>query len=504
MRMFKHQQALFESTKDREHYALLWEMRVGKNLPIIATALHNYTTGRINTVLIIAPSGVHINWSRVVIPMPWPEDLAGTLPFTQAQLPQTILEWRNTPAFLKKASSALLNTSGLTWFCMNVEALATKAGYDMVQALATTGRTMLVVDESDTLKSPRAERTKVMLKLAPKFPVRRILTGTSAPQGPFDLWSQFGILDPGILQQRLFTAFKQRYGIFRKVKLPPINLPNGKTKFRPPFEQLVAYRDVEHITKLIAPHSSRLTQADVYQNLPPLVHEVRYFEMTDAQAQAYKTLKTELMLELQTTTITATNALTAMLRLQQISRGFLTQGEDLHLIPGANPAVQATIGAIQQIEGKVIVWANFTEDINQLIPAMDDEGIVSVRYDGQVSKDDRYINLQAFLTNPKVKVLVGTPATGGVGLDVSVASAMIFHSHSYKLRERLQAIARMQGPNQKSPSLLLIDILGADTGDQKCLTKLASKQDMMDGLVGDSDRASYTSPTDLLTQLLGA
>lgn len=461
---FKHQREIVESTKDREAYALLWEMRVGKNLPIIDTAAHLYDQGKIDAVMVIAPSGVHINWARTVIPPERPHD--------------SIIEWSagvSGKVSFKQRWDRALSSSSLLWVCVNVEAMATASYRDLQGQLTKAKRTMRVIDESHRLKSPTAMRTKYAINTTPHFPYRRILTGTAAPNSPFDLWSQFACLDPQILGPR-FVPFKQRYGVFQRVRY------GG-----PAFDKLVSYKDLDNLKARIAPHSSRLTQSDVYDNLPDLTTQHRTFVMSEVQQQAYQRMKNEMLLELSSgLTITVQQAIVMMLRLQQISRGFISSQDGMvHDLGGPKPSIAALIQDLEMIDGKVIIWANFTEDVNSILKSMDEEGLKAVRYDGQTSKEDRYNNLQLFLNDPETRYLVGTPATGGTGLDVSVAQTTYFYSHSYKLAERLQAVARNQGPNQKSNKLLLVSLVAEETGDATCLQRLDEKMAMMQGLMGD-------------------
>jgi len=463
---FKHQAQVISDTRDRDFYALLWEMRVGKTLPIIRTADYHYSeTGRIDSVTIIAPSGVHINWARKAIP----EDRGQQ---------DNIIEWHSGQAASKgfqKHLQEALDSPRLLWLCANVESLQTERLRAIIESILTKRKgAMLVIDEAHTIKTPSAKRTKYLMKIASRFRVRRILTGTPITQGPFDLWAPFYVLDPQILGKH-FVPFKQRYGIFRRVRF------GG-----PAFDQLVGYKDLEHLSDRIKPYSSRLTQKDVWDSLPEVVYERRYFEMSDAQQSAYNDLKTNLILQLDNGDyIDAQQAIVALIRLQQISRGFVSNGEDTFDLGSPKPSVSVLLDLLMETTGKVIVWCRFTKDVDTIISAFKEAKVHGVRYDGLVDIDERARALDLFNNDPNYRVLVGTPASGGVGVDMSAADTMVFYSHNYMLGERLQAIARMQGPKQKSKSLLLIDMVGADTADEKVLDAITRKEDLLATITGD-------------------
>lgn len=470
---FAHQREIFERTRGLEFYALLWEMRVGKTKPSIDTAAWLFERGSIDAVLVIAPIGVHLNWARVAIPEHCPP-----------RVRSSILEWVAARAGTKKFQTQLegfLKHDGLAWLCANFDALITANFQEAVAQLTKWRRVLLIVDEAHNVKTPKAQRTKALLKLRSAFKYRRVLTGTPATQGPFDLWSQFNLLSPEILGPR-FVPFKQRYGVFKRVRYG-----SG-----PAFDELVEYRDLDDLYRRIEPHSSRLTQADVY-DLPPMISERRFFELSATQRAAFEKLREELILELESgAVITAVSALTMLLRLQQISRGFLSQNGEVHDLGAPRPALAALRGVLEQLPGKAVIWCRFRQDVEQIVAALGPEACV--RYDGSVPPDWRPGWLQRFREEPARRWFVGTPATGGVGVDLSAADAVIFYSHGWDLAQRLQAIARIQGPNQKSKSLLLVDLVAAGTPDLRCLESHARKEDLAAIVTGDKlrDILKYT------------
>lgn len=468
MPMFAHQQATYDATKDLEYFAYLWEMRCGKTLPIINTMVHWYELAKMDFVLVLAPSGVHLNWSRIQLPMHRPKDC--------------IIEWdggkANNKGFQKLLGNVIADKTNLAWLCMNREALLTESGQEAIANILEERHCGLVCDESDIFKNPKARSTKYILKHAQDFRPRRTATGTSAPQGPFDLWSQFNILHPDILGNK-FLPFKQRYGIFKRVRY------GG-----PAFDQLVAYRDLDQLQERIAKFSSRLTQVEVYDNLPEkMPPEMRLFKMNKEQSAAYEEMRVQMMVALESGEIVnAPQALVWLLRLQQISRGFLPK-EDGTMHPlGSEAPIEALLQTLKQMEGKSIIWCRFHEDVDNVVRALTEAGKKVVRHDGRMSKDERADARVLFKSDPSVTEFVGTPGTGGIGVDLSEAQNSIFYSHSYDLRERLQAIARPEGPNQKADKLFIVDIVAADTRDMDLLSKLEKKEDLMATVNGDKIR----------------
>ncbi len=504
MDRFKHQLEIFDRTKDLPAYCLAWKMRVGKTLPMIDTAVYLYEQGSIDGVLLIAPNGVHFNWSRKAIPEVVTElendfeeevdrfpDLGAAVGDRPKHLISEFSSSKSHTKTWQKEFEQALSFKGLLWFCFNVDAVYQKKGVNkFIEKFMAVRRFLLVVDESHKCKDPSKNRTKGVLDIsADKHCLyRRILTGTPVSQGPFDLWSQYAILDMNIIKER-YPAFKNRYGIFK----------TGYAAGGRPFKQLDtekgSYKNLDQLTAILAPYTSRLTYAEVAKNISDKVHhepimEKRFFELSDTQRKVYDQLREELLVQLDSGEIvTAQMAMTCLIRLQQISRGFVggLEGEDTSVIKDLGdpyPALDALDDIVEQAEGKVIVWCHFKSDVDLVMKRHPE----FVRYDGQTKTEDRFLALEAMRNDPKCKGLVGTPACGGVGIDIASADTMIFYSHGYSYPEREQAIARMLGPNQKSENTLVVDLVGADTTDENCLAILEKKDSLAQILTGDRER----------------
>ncbi len=486
MQRFKHQQKIFDRTKDLPGYALLWEMRVGKTLPMIDTANHLCARGVIDAVLVIAPNGVHLNWSRIAIP---PHMTPGV----------SIVEWSSAKSGNKGYQDLLsdsVDSDKFLWFCVNVEAMISPRCATFLEYFLKHRKVLLIVDESHKIKNHNAQCTKAVTRIAKKCAYRRILTGTPVTQGPFDLWSQFNVIDPTIFHEvdplgnkvpMKFTTFKHKYGVFKKQRYG-----NG-----PVFDELIEYKDLDKLYETIQPFSSRLTQKEVYEDLPPLIHEKRLFEISPLQRKYYNELRDDLITTLESgVEITAQQAMVNLLRLQQISRGFVGDTQTVHDLGTPRPSIEALKDILEQVEGKVIIWCKFQADVKLILamlnptigPTEGERKLYYSAYDGTTSTDQRQLALHNLLSDPFCRGVVGTPAAGGIGVDMSAADTMIFYSHGFNLGERLQAIARMQGPNQKSRSLLLIDMVAVGTIDERCLSVLNSKQDLASMLTGDKLR----------------
>ena len=130
------------------------------------------------------------------------------------------------------------STGKLNIFLINVEALATDKGCKHVEHFMVTHDTMLVIDESTTIKNPKAKRTKNLIKLAPLADYRRILTGFPITKAPLDLYSQCYFLSPELLGYSSFYAFQARYAITQRKRLGSHS-----------FDHVVGYQRLDRATR---------------------------------------------------------------------------------------------------------------------------------------------------------------------------------------------------------------------------------------------------------------
>jgi SNF2 family DNA or RNA helicase len=294
------------------------------------------------------------------------------------------------------------------------------------------------------------------------------LSGTPLTS-PFDLWSQFNVVDPAILGER-FVPFKTKYGIF-------------ETKFFGPraVKVVSGYRELDDLKRRVDPHSSWRTFDETFPGNPGVLPlDTAYFELSPEYQRAYDELKREYILLLERGEVIVQNPLTMLLRLQQVARGFVNTTEDgVQPIPGENNALKRLLHEVsERHDEKVVIWCRFTPDVDLVLDALKKAGVVSVRHDGAISQEERDKNREDFQGLSVVRVVVGTPSTGGVGKDFSAGSTVIFYSHSFNLIERIQAFDRVRGVNQTRP-VQQVDICALGTVDERCLSLLKSHVDVV-------------------------
>lgn len=492
---FKHQESVFMSSRDKEYFALLMEQGTGKSKVTVDTAAWLYNTGKIDAMLVIAPNGVHSNWVINEIPAHMPEYI---------QCHSAIYRSSMNKEEEKKLCTVLESPAGMKIVAINIEALVTQKGVNFVKTFLINYRSLLVVDESSMIKSPKAQRTKNLLKLAIHAKYRRILTGTPVTQGPLDLYTQFTFLDPHILRTNSFYAFRNRYAIMKEMHTA------GRS-----FMNVVGYTNLDELTKLIEPHSYRVTKAECL-DLPEKLYSKRYVSLSQNQSQLYNQLKKDIVAEFNGMVSSAPLALTKLLRLQQIVGGFYQPDAILldcdkyefeaneycesvegkpHVfasqqppvaIDKVNPRVESLIELLEETNGKVIIWARFRAEISAISEAIrerfGDESLV--QYHGGVSSDERQTAVQAFQQVERVRYFIGHVQAGGKGLTLHAATSVIYYSNDFSLENRLQSEDRCHRIGQKH-NVTYIDMIAEGTLDEKIVETLRNKKSIADLITGD-------------------
>ena len=256
---YEHQRDIFENTRDKEAFALLLEMGCGKSKIIIDNLAYLYGERKVEAALIIAPSGVHRNWAVNEVPAHLPD-----------RVPRQVVVWessRNTKAYRKDLEALFNGAEELKVLLVNVEAFSTKRGAAFGKKFVEAfGRAMIVVDESSTLKSVKARRTKAILRLHELAAYRRILTGTPVTQSHLDLFTQFAFLDPKIIGINSYYVFRAHYSVIVKRKAHRVAKDGKRQEYT--FDDILRPRNLEELKARIAPHSARLTKQECL-DLPP-------------------------------------------------------------------------------------------------------------------------------------------------------------------------------------------------------------------------------------------
>ncbi len=455
---YQHQVDALTKGMWRSSYGYLMEMGTGKSKVLIDNLAGLHLGGKVNFALIIAPKGVYRNWVSKEIP----EHMSD-------QVTHRVIRWVSggNKAQQDEVRSVQKPYNGLTVFVMNVEAFSTlkgrSAGEWMAKNLGAYG--MIAIDESTTIKNPKAKRTKALMKIASGFKYKRILTGSPITKSPMDAYAQFEFLGPRLLGCDSYYAFQNRYAVTQKRRMGAHS-----------FEQIIGYRNLEDLTDKIDQHSFRVLKKDCL-DLPEKIYTARYVTLTDEQTKMYDQLRRMAMTKLDSgELVTAPAVITQLLRMQQVLSGHLkTDDGEMVYFPSNRMAELEDI--LSEHSGKAIIWSRFRYDIQQITAMLNKtfgEGS-SAAYFGDTTDDVRNDIVRNF-QNPHhpLRFFVGNPATAGYGLTLTEANLVVYYANSYSLEHRLQSQDRVHRIGQRNP-VTYIDLISAGTIDEKIVESLRAK-----------------------------
>ena len=463
---YEHQKDALKKCYDKEAFAIFAEMGTGKTKIALDNACILYNRGKIDRLLVVAPKGAYMTWFDQEIPTHVPD-----------YIEKNVVIWKQSTSqkYMAELRSMMNNNFELKIMIMNVEAFSSKKGVDFAR-LFLIGRSMMIVDESTTIKNPKAKRTKAILDLANETRYRRILTGSPVTQSPLDLWAQMDFLDPYILGQSSYYAFRTRYAVVIEATAA------GGTHT---YQKIIKFKNLKELGELVAPHSYRILKKDCL-DLPDKVYTKRYVELTDEQKKAYAQMKENALARINGESMTAFNVLTQLIRLHQITCGHMATDSD-DIIDIKSNRLDELMQILGETSGKVIIWANYIYDIESIKKAVKKEfGDDSYcTYYGATPTEDRQKCINKFQDpDSKLRFFIGNTQTGGYGITLTAASTVVYYSNNYDLEKRIQSEDRAHRIGQKN-KVLYIDLVAKGTVDVKIIRSLRNKVNIAKEISGE-------------------
>ena len=464
---YKHQLTALEKSWNKETYAYFMEMGTGKTKVLIDNMSMLYDKGKIDGALIIAPKGVVKTWYEQEIPTHLPNHIENVTVLWQPNITKTQQE---------KLESLFEIDTALHILIMNVEAFSTEKGVKFASKFLNSHKVLMAVDESTTIKTPTAKRTKNIIELGKHAKYRRIMTGSPVTKNPLDLYTQCEFLDPFLLNFHSYYAFRNRYA-----EMTTMNV-RGRS-----IQIVKEFRHLGELSESLQPFSYRILKDDCL-DLPPKNWIKRHITLTKEQEKIYKQMKKHALAMLNGKVTSTMTVLTQLMRLHQITCGHFT-ADDGSVQDVDSNRIKELMNILEETEGKAILWANYQRDITQIIENIEKEygpGSV-VDYYGLTPQEDRQDNIRKFQSDPKCRFLVGTPSTGGYGITLTAANTVIYYSNGYDLEKRLQSEDRAHRIGQKK-NVTYIDIICEDTVDEKIVKALRNKINVASEVLGEELR----------------
>ena len=325
---------------------------------------------------------------------------------------------------------------------------------------------MLVMDELTRLKSWTSKRVKSLKPFLPTFKYRLGLTGTPAPNGFEDLFSQIYMLDRGKRFSHKKTKFLDTY--FEAAS--PYTFKRG-----------IKRNAGTAICNLLDDLCYSL-RPDDWLKLPQELFNYIYLDLPPPLRLQYEELKKEAILELQSAQlVTAQTAAVLTTKLRQFLSGTIYVDID----------GTAGVEIIHDIKYEFL--KDFIEDLNEPL-------LIAYQYRHEANRLVKYFpqavligsgTSQKVLTTTiaewnkgNIPILIGHPQSIGHGLNLQGGGRhILFFSVDYNLETYLQFIKRLSRQGQSAEHVFIHHLLFKETIDEHILKVLQGKDTLQKGLL---------------------
>jgi SNF2 family DNA or RNA helicase len=368
---------------------------------------------------------------------------------------------------------------------INYESLISKRIIPQIISLLNGHDFMCVLDESSRLKSNKAITTKTLLSIAHLFRHRIVLSGTPMPNSELELWGQARFVRPDVFDKS-FYAFRNRF--FHLERAGEVMAPlQGKMVSRAFMQEIMrkGWRyaitpfNREHLMYRLKPFTAWVKKEDAL-DLPEKITQIREVVLSQAEQAAYKTMRNQLVAEIQGQEVAAQVALAKVMKLRQATSGFMYDTNSNALVSGRTKLNELDDAVEQLGDQPVIVFAEFhyeIEAIRAMLAAKYGEDQVVTLYS---KTQDRDASITAFQQG-KARYLVAHPRSAAHGLTFVNCSTMVFFSLDYSYEAQVQAMDRIHRIGQKK-ACLYIYLVAKGTIDENLMLVLAKKQTLQDAV----------------------
>lgn len=441
-----YQRKAIEFALDNDRCGLFLPMGAGKTVTTLTIIQDLLLLGLIQRVLIIGPVRV--------IQSTWPDEIQKwdhTRDMTYSVVAGTPKQRRK--ALEKDADIFLIGKENVCWLIDETS----EFNFDMV-----------VIDELSTFKNPRSQRFKALRRVMPRVNRFIGLTGTPAPRGITDLWSQVYLMDRGKRLGRTLTIFRENY------------LQPGRRNGYIVYEWLVQPGADRRIYEAIGDICMSLDQKDCAE-LPPVKYLDWKVRLPKEVMNRYHAFKREKVLSIEDEQVMAANAGVLCAQLKQITSGEVYTREDMNGRTAGTKCVHSTkLDALDDLieaanGNPVLVFYWFQHEKERLLAHLKKDHKARVL---TTAKDITDWNLG------DIEVLLVHPASAGHGLNLQQGGhiAIWYSLPNWNLELYQQANARIYRQGQTQP-VTIYRIMAEGTIDEDEARALETKDVTQQALI---------------------
>lgn len=382
------------------------DMGLGKTVSTLTAIVELLKRKEVNKILVIAP--------KKVAESVWTEEIDKWDHLKHLRCSQILGTEKNRKrALAMPADIYIINRENVVWL---VALFGSNWPFDMV-----------IIDELSSFKSPTSQRFK-SLRLVRKYMKRVVgLTGTPAPNGLLDLWSQIFLLDKGQRLGESYSRYRDTYfnpGKRDGYVVFNYNLKKGDALLGEDF-----YR--KEIFDKISDICFSMKTVD-YLELPDKIDNDQFIVLTKDVQQKYDEFEEEQVLAFADKEITAVSAAALTNKLLQFANGAVYDDNKIwHEVHSEK--MDRLKEVVEELNGKpLLVFYTFISDKERILSNFKEARLLKTPQD---IKD---------WNAGKIKILVTHPASAGHGLNLQFGGTnLLWYGCPWSLEQYLQGIKRV-------------------------------------------------------------
>lgn len=534
--LLEHQVVAFNKFKGQNEMALFFEMGCGKTITSLSIMWQKFKEGIIDSLLVIATNEVHRQWYDDIL---FPDPKVGKV-FDDTIAIQCVFGKGGQKELYDFADDKLFHI-----VITNVDTFSTPKKWEEIVEWALENKTAIIIDEATSIKNVASKRCQRLLyefnhvvKRGKRITssvkineVRCVLTGTPVTNGPIDLWAIMEFVQPDYFH-RNYYSFKNYFGMYTRLTITdgagrPRDISVMLTEktwkaikecssYGEAFVQFGCsedtYMTIKQQDKFMGPHKhadelrALLEPVSVFAKLvdcadmPAVNYLMRYVEMSQEQQQVYDQIKKEYMTIYDNHLIAAKNKLVAMIKLQQISSGFVTAkamniDNDNFMFEGID--TNETTEGIDLLPNEVVWLGKSCPKLDRLmddIAEVDKPILIITRYSAEAARIYEMCSEAGYNTglftgwkiiggiqefqDGRIDILVANIAKVARGFNLQRAHVTLFYSNTFSMELRQQSEFRTFRLGQTHPCMY-IDYVCSEA-DEIVLNALKLKKSLLD------------------------
>jgi SNF2 family DNA or RNA helicase len=445
---FKHQLEALANCNGREAYAYFLEPGLGKTKVAIDDAMILHKQRKIDTVLVICPISAISVWEDELQKnadgisfSSWPKTPPNFgMCFYIINHDVLVSNYINNTKYAKKLETTH-DQEKIEEIVNKIKQIEANVedGFSVASLfLMSSSKCMIIIDESTCIANWQSLRTIFCTKLGLLAGYKRILTGDPIPNNPIDLYSQLYWLDPTIVGNRSYYAFRGHF----------CNMGGYKNK------QIESYRNIDELTAICKRHGYRARSEDVL-DMPEQNWLIRRVIPNQSTIDLYnKIVEEDIVSYLDNYNneafINVNMMLTQFIKLQQVCGGTLIDNDGQSHIVGTEKLKELMMMLDEWRNIKTLVWHQFKEEGKMITEALTKKGKSVALFNGDLSASERGDMVREF-EKGNVDHLVVQNDAGHLSITLNKATYAVWYSNHLRPIVRSQSERRNWRIGQKNP-----------------------------------------------------